>query len=49
MDVDVVAVATAVVLPALALQNADKCFGGEPRELLAHAAGASVLSRKFGG
>jgi hypothetical protein len=33
-DVDVVAAAAAVVLPALALQHADELLGGEPRENL---------------
>jgi hypothetical protein len=41
--VDLVAAATAVELPALALQYSDEFFGGEPGELVAHAAAGASL------
>ena len=42
VDVDMVAASTTVVLPALTLQDADKLLGSEARELVAHAAGATL-------
>jgi hypothetical protein len=48
VDVNMVATAAPVVLPALAFQDPNELLGSETRELVAHAAGATLRCSTLG-